>query len=275
MMLRRMNVIREPWQVADTKSFLQKDSQQMDDGTTRNSDPEVFDLDLSDLEEPTPSEAVRLHPTPFSAAIEKAANVGTRSLAAAESRDTAAEIEASLASVAEQMLSSAVARNSRLANFGVNLKVTTYRKAPAGLYKEPGLLVRGWLELPQKISARTGKQIIERLQKTYQPHIIRKDFMSRRLHWAQSKHLRSMLVRAGIATKLADCQTLSRVRTHIKNHYTPPEYEICKTVVQFATDGSHVIWNGKRYSVFLNGGVPTIKRNDKRIAISAIRRVLG
>lgn len=247
----------------------------MSDDTAQKSEAMEVELDLSDFDELAASETVLLPTQPFRAAIERAANAGTRSLAAAESRDVATEIEASLTGVAERLLGSAVARNSRLANFGVSLKVTTYRKAPSGLYKEPGFLVRGWLELPHKLLAGTGRQIVETLSERYEPHPIRKDFMSRRLHWAQSKHLRAMLLRAGVSTKLTDCQTLSQVRKHLQNHYNPPEYEICKAVVKFANDGSHVMWNGKRYSIFLNGSVPTIKKSGNRIAVSMIRRVMG
>lgn len=242
---------------------------------TQNSEPIAVELDISDLDELRPPEAVKPLATPFSASIEKAANSIRKTLAASESRVAAAEIKAGLSDTADQMFGSAQANNARLAGFGVNVNVNVFRKAPKGFYKEPGLLVRSWLELPQKLGVRTAKQIVADLQERYHPHLVRKEFMSKRLHPRQSKHLRAMLGRAGVPLKLADCNTLSKVQMHLQNHYNPPEYEEFKTTIKLAKDGSHVLWNGKHYSVFLNGDVPTIKRSDKRIAVSAIKRILG
>ena len=247
----------------------------MSDEIPLKSDPMAVELNLSDLDDLRPPEAVKTFATPFSASIEKAANSIKKRLAASESRVAAAEIEAGLSDTADQMFGSAKANNARLAGYGVNVNVTVFRKAPKGFYKEPGLLVRGWLELPHKLGVRTAKQIVAALEERYQPYLVRKDFMSKRLHPRQSKHLRAMLVRAGVSSKLADCHTLSKVQMHLQNHYNPPEYEAFNAAIKLAKDGSHVLWNGKRYSVFLNGDVPTIKRSDKRIAVSAIKRILG
>ena len=236
----------------------------MSDEIPLKSDPMAVELNLSDLDDLRPPEAVKTFAKPFSASIEKAANSIKKRLAASESRVAAAEIEAGLSDTADQMFGSAISVN-----------VNVFRKAPKGFYKEPGLLVRGWLELPHKLGVRTAKQIVAALQERYQPYLVRKDFMSKRLHPRQSKHLRAMLVRAGVSSKLADCHTLSKVQMHLQNHYNPPEYETFNAAIKLAKDGSHVLWNGKRYSVFLNGDVPTIKRSDKRIAVSAIKRILG
>lgn len=247
----------------------------MSDEIPQSIDPRDVELDLWDLDDLRPPEAIKTPTTPFSASIEKAANSIKKTLAATESRVAAAEIKAGLSGTADQMFGSAQANNALLAGFGVNVNVNVFRKAPKGFYKEPGLLVRGWLELPHKLGVRTAKHIVAALQERYQPYLVRKDFMSKRLHPRQSKHLMAMLGRAGVSSKLADCHTLSKVQMHLQNHYNPPEYEEFKATIKLAKDGSHVLWNGKRYSVFLNGDVPTIKRSDKRIAVSAIKRILG
>lgn len=247
----------------------------MSEDTSQKGDPISIELDLSDLVELSPSETAKAFTAPFSASIEMAANANSKRLAAAESRVAAAEIETGLIGALDQMYRATVAGNPRLANYVAKANVIMFRKAPKGLYKEPGFLVQSWLELPHTLGARTGKQIVEGIQDRYFGHTVRKDFMSRRLHWAQSKHLRAMLAGSGISTKPADCQTLSRVRLRLQNHFNPPEYETHKVVIKFASDGGHVIWNGHRYSVFLNSGVPTIKRLGKRVSISSVRRIVG
>jgi len=235
------------------------------------------DLDLSDLSDLPSQSAAPVIPTKsqqFHEAIEAAASVAGRALAATESREAAAVIEQHVAAFAERLFHAAVVQNPRLTGFAPGVRVVAFRKAPKGFYKEPAIIVQGWLDIPDRALKRTGTEIIASLSERYSGYTVSKNFLSRKLHWAQSKHLRKMLSSAGVSTKPKDCSNLSSIKRRLLDHHNQPDYEVSKPVIFFAKDGSHIIWDSKRFTVFMNAGTPTIKRRGKRIAVSTIRRVL-
>lgn len=239
--------------------------------------PEVFELDLdfSSDEDHSIIPPVTEPSRPFSRAIQAAATKAVKALAALESRQAAKKVEDDLNSRADAKFSEEKRKNPRLAGFGQKVKVIAYRKAPKGFYKEPAHLVRTWLEIPETALSRSVTQTIAAIQNRYPGFPVSKNFFTRNLHPYQTKHLRKMLESAGVSTKPKDCIKLSTIRTRLIDHFEAPDYEVARVKVFIAKDGSHIIWNKKRYKVFNNTGVPTIKRGGKKIAVPTIRRVLG
>lgn len=245
----------------------------MDDELKNNAEPLAVAPDFSDLVETVTPEPPVNTGGQFAAAIGKAAKANNKRLAAQESRELAAEIEKNLEDKAERLLGDAAQQNTRLGRYGIKLKAIAYIKAPAALYKEPVNIVQAWLEIPRQALKRTSVEIVRGLREKYAGYDIRADFMSRPLHANQQKQIRSMLVKAGIEASASDCRTLSKIRKRLLDHHNRPEYEVFKPVIKFAIDGTHIIWNGSRYSVFQNSGAPSIKRDGKTISVAVIRKV--
>ncbi|MDX2210779.1 MAG: hypothetical protein SFV20_10530 [Sphingopyxis sp.] len=221
------------------------------------------------------SEEGQPSPLPFSKAIAAAAKCAAPAMAAAEGRAVANAMAEKLSIAADQGFASAQSSNPLLRGYGVKLRVSAFRKAPPGLYKEPAIIVTGWLELPDRLLSRPNTQVVQSLQEKYPTFPIRKDFMNRRLHKWQKGHLCSLLAKKGITTDPADLFTLSSIKARIARHFYPSEYDEYKLTIRISKDGSHVMWNGKRFSIFRNGDVPSIKRHGKTIALSTILRVVG
>ncbi|MBA4747746.1 MAG: hypothetical protein H2056_03420 [Sphingopyxis sp.] len=221
------------------------------------------------------SEEDQTAPLPFSKAIAAAAKARAPAMAAADGRAVANALAEKLSIAADQEFASALSSNPRLQGYGVKVSVSAFRKAPPGLYKEPAAIVMGWLELPDRLLTRPNTEVVRSLQEKYPTFRIRKDFMNRRLHKWQTRHLSSLLAKRGISTNPADLLTLSSIKARIVRHFNPPEYDDYKLSIRISKDGSHVMWNGKRFSVFRNGEVPSIKRHGRTIALSTILRVVG
>lgn len=238
---------------------------------------EVFELDLDVVSEDNHSISapVKEPSGPFNRGIHAAATKAVKALAALESREAAKKLEDELNSDAEAKFSEEKRKNPRLAGFGQKVRVIAYRKAPKGFYKEPAHLVRTWLEIPANSLSRNGIQTIASIQNRYPGFTVSKNFLTRTLHWAQIKHVRQMLKNAGVEISLKDSAKLATIRLRLIDHFEAPDYDVTRLKVYLAKDGSHIIWNNKRYKVFDNSGVPTIKRDGKKIAVSTIRRVLG
>lgn len=233
------------------------------------------DFDPSDFANISPTPIQPDRPAPFSAAIEAAVRHARKALAVIESHKAAASIGAEAQANAEAVFQKHVEKDPSLARFGINVKATAFLKAPVGFYKEPARIVQGWLDLPQRALARTGKEIIAALQDRYPGYSIRADYMSRPLNRFQKKHIQSLLSQHGVDATVADCNTLSRIKRHLLDHQAAPEYDTYKIAISFAKDGSHLILNGKRYSIFRNGNAPSIKRGGKVVTVSALRKAVS
>lgn len=247
----------------------------MPDEVSENRGIGELQMDLADFDDKNIASQLPTGRLAFGQAIERAArNEGTKMLAV-QGRIASAEIEEKLAAQAEQLFDKEAGRLPGLRRYAVATHVRMYLKTPPGLFKEPALIVQSWLDIPEQALTRSGKAIIASLAERYAGHKIRKDFMSRPLHRWQKKHIQAVLGRHGILASISDCKSLSSIKRVILDHRNPAEYETFKAVVKVAKDGSHLIWNGKRFKIFANGDRPSIKRNGKTMSVSAICKVMN
>ncbi|MFN3747130.1 MAG: hypothetical protein ACK4SJ_00430 [Sphingorhabdus sp.] len=233
----------------------------------------MLEMDFSDFVEVNPLPTVTPTASRFKKAAELAGRANVKQLASADSRIAAAEIGELVNKYAEKLLEERAASNPRLKRFAINVTTRAYIKAPPGLYKEPAKIVSGWLDGPERALTRTGKSIVETLREKYAGYSIRADFMSRPLHWAQRKYIQTLLRKHKVEASITQCATLSSIKQLLLDLRNPPTYDTYKPVIQFARDGSHLIWNGDRHRIFLNKGAPSIKRGGKTVAVSAIRKI--
>lgn len=211
----------------------------------------------------------------FAAAIEQAAKDNETALASARVSAARNEIEAEVDALREKLWKAAQEKDPALRTFGIaQPRMRTYRTAPPGFFKEPSKIVRGWLDNPRLLE-RTNKATVAALRERYPGYPIPENFLNRPLHWIQIAQIRAAMADYGAVADKADCRKLSTIKRWAKDRKRPAEYDTLAPVIKIAKDSSHVLWNGKRYSVFLNGDAPSIKRNGKTIRLARLRSMLA
>ena len=135
-------------------------------------------------------------------------------------------------------------------------------------------MVQGWLEEPRLLERKDTDRIAA-LCSRYAPYKVPANYMSKALPKGTARKVFLLLTDKGVKVSRAQCRNLASIKQVLGDHFNPPSYDKYDLRIEIARDGSHVIYNGKRYSVFDNAGTRTIKRQGKKIALQTILRVIG